>query len=337
MHQPPHYRESAVTVSVLVVNHNGGTYLARCLAALAAQTVTDFEALVLDCASTDDSFAIATGHGDDPRFRFWPLGENAGFARANNLAAAAARGHWLALLNPDAFPDPGWLAALLAAAARHPEVGLFGSTQWCEDGTLDGGGDNYHAAGIAWRGGHGLAMNPPAGDYQTFGPCAAAMMVDRRRFLELGGFDERFFCYCEDVDFAFRWRLAGGQAIQAAGAEVIHVGGASAGPASAFARYHGLRNSVWTFVKCMPLPLLWVLTPAHLALLLAMVLRATIRGHGGVALRALRDAAAGLPALWSERKRVQARRNARTNTIAAALTWSPRALLDRRIHRLDQA
>ncbi|MBI3445408.1 MAG: glycosyltransferase family 2 protein [Magnetospirillum sp.] len=337
MQHSPEYREIQPTVSVLVVNHNCGDYLRRCLEALAAQDFTDFEALIVDCASTDGSFAATGSLAEDLRFRLMPLAENAGFARANNLAAAAARGPWLALLNPDAFAAPDWLSRLLAAARRHPQTRLFGSTQWREDGRLDGGGDNYHAAGIAWRGGHAQAIAPPEGDYPTFGPCAAAMMVDRRGFLDLGGFDERYFCYCEDVDFAFRWRLAGGSSLQVSDAAVVHVGGASSGAASPFARYHGLRNSVWTFVKCMPGPLLWLLAPLHLSLLLVMLGRGMVKGHARTFLEAVTDAAKGLPGIWVERRRVQSGRRARLGAIAAALAWSPKALLDRRIHRLDQA
>jgi len=195
----PNSLETGAAVSIVVVNYNGGGHLIRCLEGLARQSYPAFEVLAFDCASTDGSFeAAAACHDHDIRFRFQALGYNAGFAKANNIGAREAKGQWLLTLNPDAIPAPGWLQALLDGGVRHPDVGLFGCTQW------------------------------RARDYETFGPCAAALMVDREGVLELGGFDESFFCYFDDVDFAFRWRLAGGRAMLIPVAEVAHVGGSGA-------------------------------------------------------------------------------------------------------------
>src|SRR5262249_4042407 len=95
--RPPH-------VSVLIVAYQSAATLARCLDALAAQTFTDFEVLLVDNASADGAAAReAAGRAN---IRFFPQGENLGFAAGNNLAAREARGRWLALLNPDAFAKP---------------------------------------------------------------------------------------------------------------------------------------------------------------------------------------------------------------------------------------
>jgi N-acetylglucosaminyl-diphospho-decaprenol L-rhamnosyltransferase len=326
-------------VSVVVVNYNSGPHLVHCLAALAGQTVSEFEVLILDCASGDDSFEAARSKmKSDPRFRFHPLGHNAGFARANNLAASEATGRWLVLLNPDAFPDADWLQRLGEAAIRYPDVELFGSQQWdaVHGGILDGAGDCYGISGLAWRGGHGRSEPPPSGDYQTFGPCAAAMMVCRQRFLSLGGFDERYFCYFEDVDFAFRWRLVGGRSLQVGGAKVRHVGGACSVGRSDFARYHGLRNAIWTFVKNMPGYLFWLLLPLHLAMLGAMLVRAAARGHFAITLKAVVDAAKLLPQVWEQRRPLQSGRRISPGDIARSLSWRPLAMIRRGIHVIDR-
>ena len=310
-----------VAVSVIVVNFNAGAHLARCLGALARQSFADFEAIVADNASRDDSLAAARAAIDgDPRFRFVENGANLGFATANNRAAETAGGAWLAFLNPDAFAAPDWLESLIAATRRHPRAALFGSTQLLDANTarLDGAGDAYFAPGLPWRGLHGAPVATlPDGDGETFSPCAAASFVRADLFRALGGFDEAFFCYCEDVDLGFRARLAGEICVQARAAIVRHVGGASSG--SAVARYYGTRNLVWTFWKNMPLPLLALLAAPHLAILLFLLLRAVPRGDGAIVARALTDAFKGLPAIL--RRRTPHR--APLAAIVRALTWNP--------------
>jgi len=312
--------------SILIVNYNAGAHLARCVAALLGQDFPDFEVLLLDNGSSDDSWAAAQAVvAGDARFHFEAAGTNLGFAAGNNRLSAQASAPWLAFLNPDAFAEPGWLSALLAAAVRHPDVSLFGSLQIDahDPARLDGAGDRYFAPGLAWRGGFGWPAAAKLHEGEVFSPCAAASLCHRHTFLAAGGFDERFFCYLEDVDLAFRLRLAGGTAIQVPAARVHHVGGASSGgAASAFARYHGSRNMLWCFVKNMPGPLFWLLLPLHAALLLMLLVRAVPQGMGGSVARGLRDGLCGLGPIWASRRSLQAARRASSAQIAQALTWN---------------
>jgi len=319
-------------VSVLIVNFNSGTYLARCLEALRRQTVTRFEVLLLDNASRDGSLERARAAAGDLSVRFEASAENLGFAAGNNRLAARARAPLLALLNPDAIPAPDWLERLLTAAAEHPEVAMFGSTQLAlgDPQRFDGVGDAYFAAGLPWRGGHGRPARALPPRFESFAPCAAAALYRRDGFMALGGFDARYFCYVEDVDLAFRWRLAGGRALQVSDAVVQHAGSISAGAApSGFAAYHGMRNLIWTFVKNMPGPLFWPLLPAHAALVKLLLLRALLQGNGRPAWRGIVHAVAALPAIWAERRAVQARRRASAWRIAAALNWAPWRMFER--------
>lgn len=320
---------SAATVRVVIVNYNGAGCLPRCLAALAAQTFAGFEAVVVDNASTDGSAGLPLPDG---RFRWLRLGRNAGFAAGNNRGAEGFGGRWVVTLNPDAFAEPSWLERLMAAAERHPDATMLGSTQLdgADDGRLDGAGDCYLAAGLMWRGGYGrpAAELPPEGE--VFGPCAAAAAYRRDVFEAAGGFDESFFCYCEDVDLAFRLRLAGGHCVQVADAVVHHLGSAISGRASPFTHYHSARNRLWVFVKNMPGPAFWLLLPVHAAASLALLAWAAWRGHGDAVRRGLADGVAGLPAVWRERRRIQAGRRQTVAAILGAISWSPLALLRRR-------
>ena len=322
----------APRVSVLIVNFDSGHWLERCLRALCRQSVAAFEAVVLDNASRDGSFARARAAFDDPRIRFEVSDHNLGFAGGNNRAARWARAPLLATLNPDAIPAPDWLERLLAAAAAHPDVAMFGSTQRAASNPtrFDGIGDAYFVLGLPWRGGFGRTIRPLPPSFESFAPCAAAALYRRDGFDALGGFDERFFCYVEDVDLAFRWRLVGGRALQVSDAVVEHAGGASAGAAaSGFAAYHGMRNLIWTFVKNMPGPLFWMLLPGHLVLVALLLLRAGVRGDLRAVARGVGHALAALPEIWSERRALQLRRRASVWQIAKALNWAPWRLIDR--------
>src|SRR5688572_31797165 len=115
-----------MTIAVLVVNWNAGPLLSRCLQSLAQQRRPPDRIIVVDNASSDDSLDSAAPYlGSAQVIR---LKDNVGFARANNIAAQAAGAvDALALLNPDAFPEPGWLAALVDAAGRSPGFAAFAS------------------------------------------------------------------------------------------------------------------------------------------------------------------------------------------------------------------
>ncbi len=259
MSTPP----SRPAVSVIIVNYNAGEYLRPCVESLLTQTLPDFECILIDNGSTDGS--LQTLPELDERFTIIEAGENLGFAVANNRAAKKATADWLALLNPDAFARPDWLEKGMAARTRLPDTAMVGSTQYLalEPGCFDGLGDEYHAFGIAWRAGFGMPVTE-VHDRETFGPCGAGAFYDRSVFQSLGGFDERFFCYHEDVDLAFRMRLAGYRCVQSADAIIDHVSSAISGRASDFAVYHGTRNRIWTFFNNMPGPLLMVLTVPHI-------------------------------------------------------------------------
>jgi len=298
-------------VTVVIVNWNGDRFLDQCLSALLAQTVAPHEIILVDNASSDASLDIVRRF---PSVRLLAQNENLGFARGNNLAinAAAAESEWIALLNPDAFVESRWLEALLSAVRDNPSFDFFGSklVNAADPSVLDGAGDAYHVSGLVWRMEHGTSVSSVSGQLrEVFSPCAAAAMYRRSALLEVGGFDEDYFCYSEDVDLGFRLRLAGYRCLYVPSSVAHHVGsGTTGGQHSDFAVYHGHRNLVWTYVKDMPGVLFWAFLPLHLAMNLAALLVFTLRGQGGVMFRAKRDAVLGLPKMWAKRRQVQRNR-----------------------------
>ncbi|WP_300573958.1 glycosyltransferase family 2 protein [Phenylobacterium sp.] len=331
MNEPSGEDKAPPAVSVVIVAYNSGATLGRCVAALAAQTFADFELLIVNNDSPQREADPAAANL--PGARVIEAGGNLGFAAGVNLGAREARGRWLVLLNPDAYPDPDWLEELMAASRRRPQVLSFTSRQLMAQDrhVLDGLGDVMSAPAIPYRGGY---LTPDPGDTpegEVFSPCGAAMMVDRTLFLRLGGLDESFFCYCEDVDFGYRLQLAGEPTLLVPDAVIAHEGSASSGgPKSDFAVFHGVRNRFWVLIKNTPALLLPVVLPLHLLAFAVVSLRPQNRPLLSVTWRGFTAALAGLGPVWTSRRRTQAQRRASALQIARAMTWNPKDLSGRR-------
>lgn len=323
------------SASILIVNFNSGQHLEACLESLVGQTHENFEVIVLDNASNDDSMEKAQRIvANDARFQLVPENHNFGFAEGNNRAAGQAQADLIITLNPDAFPEPDWLETLLDAAHRYPDVAMFGSTQIdaAQPGKIDGAGDRYFAGGIPWREQNNsrLGAHAETGQsvYETFAPCAAAALYRTKAFRAVGGFDRRFFCFVEDVDLGYRLRRRNASCLQVIDARVRHVGGGAGGGRSDFARYYGTRNLIWCFFKNTPGALMPVLLPAHLLLLTVLALKTLLRGDPGPTLRGIRDGLAGISSARDIAHRGEMAPGGLLNVISA-MDWSPLAYLRR--------
>jgi GT2 family glycosyltransferase len=312
-------------IGVVIVNYNSGETLARCLESLSLQEYRDFITLVIDNGSSDGSTA---GIRDRfPGVVVMETGENLGFAAANNMAFRIMKDsvNWFALLNPDAFPSPGWLAALEKASREHAGYASFGSRCYSDDGhrLLDGIGDEYHISGLVWRRGYG-ADDRAAYDIgrDIFSPCAAAALYSRQAVAEAGGFDEDFFCYLEDIDLGFRLRLLGYKSRYVPDATVTHMGSVSAGMRSDLYVYYGQRNIVWTWIKNMPSPILAPFLLLHIAMNLLGVIKYTLAGRPGIALKAKADAIRGIGRQLGKRRRIQAGRRIEIGALMRCLKVS---------------
>ncbi|WP_317495598.1 glycosyltransferase [Haloechinothrix sp. LS1_15] len=345
-------------MSVIVVNYRGATDTARCLRSLASEL--DYPALEIICvdnASGSDDLEVLRAAAADMEavpVTVVPAAENLGFAGGCNLGARHARGSVLALLNSDATPDPHWVRSAVDALLADPTVAAVASKVlgW-EGDTVD-----FVDAGLTWFGmGYKRHADAPLACLDdaehdrakdVLFATGAAMFVRAEVFRELGGFDERFFLFYEDVDLGWRLNLFGWR--------VRYV------PASvAYHRHHGTmdtvdtpesgretflleRNALAALYKNLSEESLATLLPAALAL---AVRRATARGeldatqldprhrNGEVAVGDVavpRQALAGvlaidqfvelLPELRQARERVQ-RQRVRTDADLAPLLREP--------------
>ncbi len=317
------------TISVLIVTWNSAAYLPRCLDALAAQTYPDFEVILVDNCSSD-----ACVDGLETRYpsldlHIRRLDSNGGFASSNNLAAGLARGSWLAVLNPDAFPAPDWLERLLDATRVYTSC-FFASRQIQAEHPhrLDGEGDLYHFTGLALRRNYNFPVFAAGLPHEVFSACAAAAFYPRQQFLDAGGFDPDYFMYLEDVDLGFRLRLRGLRCVLVPAATVYHIGTASTGAGSSLSTYYGHRNLVWTYVKDMPSPWVWIDLPFHLAMNVFLTLYFTMTGRGSAMWRAKIDALRGLKAAIQKRGPIQAQRQVPVKAVLQAISQNPFAPLE---------
>jgi hypothetical protein len=214
------------SVSILVVNLNGRLLLADCLDSLAAQVypADRVEIILLDNGSSDDSVPYV--HQHHPAVKVVEAGRNLGFAGGNNRAARAASGKFLALINNDATADPQWLARMVEAAAADPQIACVGARILNQTGELiDFDGTAMNPYGRAFQIGEGLPARSLPGDdgpREILAPCGGAMLIRRELFEQLGGFDEDYIAYYEDVDLGWRSWLAGYRVVIEPRAVVYH-------------------------------------------------------------------------------------------------------------------
>ena len=245
-------------ISILVVNYNGGEVLGETLSSLMELRSEWHELILADNGSTDGSLHRAmVGFAEIQALK---LGANLGFGTANNRAAALATGDYLMLVNSDARPAPGCLSRLKSVLDRHPEVGLVSPYLRYPDGRRQ-----FHWAPTTSVFGEAVQMvrnrfESQPWVHRRFGRdrgwyTAACVLIRKTAFDAIGGFDEGFFLYFEDVDLCLRLRAAGWQLVDDPQASAVHIKGGSQAmaPSSAGglhyrlgqARYYRKHRPLW--------------------------------------------------------------------------------------------
>jgi GT2 family glycosyltransferase len=211
--------------TAIIPVHNRADLLERLLESVRAQTVVFSEIVVIDNASTDGAAEVARAFG----CRVIAMGENAGFARAVNCGWRAAATEWVAILNSDVELDKFWLERL----ARDLDKACFASgtiLSGADRGIVDGTYDLVSRAACAWRAGNGAAVGDLMPGPFPIAIAPATACLYRRDVLErLGGFDEAYGSYLEDVDLGLRCVNAGFMGIYVPGAIASHYGSATFG------------------------------------------------------------------------------------------------------------
>lgn len=236
-------------VSIIILNFNGRKILRKCLLNLNSLSYPKYEVIVVDNGSSDGSVEMVKNLF--PNVKLIENKENLGFAEGNNVGAKVARGKYIAFLNNDAFPTPGWLQKLVGTAEKDPKIAIVGSKIYRY------GSKKIESAGAIITYPLGVAPGRGAGErdkgkYSEVEEVAyvggAALLIRKDVFEKLGGFDSLYFCYHEETDLCWRARLAGYKVIYDPDAIVYHIGSYTS-KESYFKIYHINRNRIITNIK----------------------------------------------------------------------------------------
>jgi GT2 family glycosyltransferase len=225
-------------LAVIVVNWNTRDLLRRCLDSVAENTGSlKVQVIVVDNGSHDGSQEML--RSDYPGITRIENTTNVGFARANNQGAACASAPLLLLLNSDAAILPGTLRTAVAFMQAHPRVGIVGLQLLNDDLSLQPSGGRFPALASTmvsllpiprtWRLRYEECRSPRDYSRVTYidAVSGAALIVRRHLFEELGGFDEAFHFFCEDIDLCWRAKESGRAVAYLPSAEVVHSWGAA--------------------------------------------------------------------------------------------------------------
>jgi GT2 family glycosyltransferase len=301
---------SELSAAVVIPSWNSAGLLPRCLDSLADQGA-ELEPMVVDNGSSDGSVELLRERG----IPHLSLPTNTGFAAAVNLGAAHTRAPLVLALNADTVLEPGCVGRLGAALVADPGLGGVqprilqleaGAEEDVATARLYSRGMALSADGRAFEEGAGEPQDErSAAAREVFGVCGAACLLRRTLFDDLGGYDESYFAFYEDVDLNVRARIAGWRFAYVPGAVVWHVGNASwlaeaSGPGAWNARLVA-RNRLATQVKFVPARALPRIAAVEAGALGRATRQGRLRATLGGKLAALRR----LPGLLRQRRRLR--------------------------------
>lgn len=289
-------------VSVIIVNYNGRAFLDACISSILVQTYPRIEIIFVDNGSSDNSIDFIKDKF--PSVVILACNENYGFAKGNNIGIKASKGDLVATLNNDTKVTSRWIEELVQGINSNEKAGMCASKMLFmkEPEVINSTGICISRSGACWDRG---MFEQDRGQYDSyidvFGPCAGAAIYRRCMLEDIGLFDEDFCAYMEDVDLAFRGRLAGWKCLYVPNAVVYHFHGGTAGYVSDYTVYHGNRNIIWNVFKNFPTQFLVTSLPWIICRNLAVIPYYILKGHGSVILRSKIDAIKGMKKILSKR------------------------------------
>lgn len=313
-------------VDVIIPHYRSIRSLERCLGSLERTRYPSLNVLVVGNGSSDAS-ALSNIVALFPGVRLLALSENRGYAGGCNAGFQASVAEYVVFMNDDTLHDPFWLDELVAAARRDESVAALQpkilSLTEHEKGRAvfdyaGGAGGMIDRFGYPWCLGRSFfGVEKDAGQYDTpreiFWASGAAMLVRRKLFVEVGGFDHSFFMHMEEVDLCWRFRLAGYRVCSVPSSVVYHEGGASLAHGSPVKSYYNHRNNLRMLLKNRHLGSLPAILLVRLLLEPVAALFYLLKRGGGIAealsvARAFFDVVGEMPHLIRCRRAVQATR-----------------------------
>jgi len=224
-------------VSIIIVNYNGREYLEKCLKSLDKIDYENFEIILVDNNSTDNSIKFVKN--TYPSIMIIKLDKNYGFAEPNNIGAKNAKGKFLLFLNNDTIVTPNFITAMVQVINQDPKIIICQSRLLKPDGTVDSSGDYIDTLGRAFS-----LKEENLENRRIFSARGASMLVNKEKFFELGEFDKNFFASFEDVDLGWRANIFGYKVFLASQSIVYHTGGQTIKKINSELQFHGVKNTL---------------------------------------------------------------------------------------------
>lgn len=291
--------------SVIIPVYGNGYYLQKCLESLRSSTQQGFDVLLVDDASPQP----IEDHLSLPGVRCCRLARNQGPSHAINRGVEQTQSEWVVALNSDVECEQASLIRLIQALQQHPDFdfGVAKLIHPTHPATIDSVGDALLIGGGGYRVGRG-ELAP--GNYDS--PCpvlsaaGTASVYSRRLLEEVGGFDEDFFGFLEDLDLSLRAQLRGYRCLYIPAAIVYHHGGVSFGSRGDKEIYRLItRNQVWVVAKNYPARVLARAFPRIMVFQLLWCALMVQRGFVKAYLRGMWEAFRGLPRMLRKRAEIQ--------------------------------
>jgi|GEM_PF-227838 GT2 family glycosyltransferase len=242
-------------VSIIILNYNGKNYIRRCVESVLKSEYYNFELVIIDNNSTDDSFDIVKSEFHDDRIKLIRNSKNLGFASGNNLGVNYAKGEYIVLLNVDTEVDTKWLGELISVMQSDLTIGAAQAKLLSLDdkSLFDSAGDYLDFYGFSFRRG-GDWIEKDSGQYDNiqdiFSARGAAVITRKQIVQEIGLFDDDYFLSFEDIDFCWRVKLYGKRVTFVPKSIVYHKGaGISSENAGKVNSMHGTKNIMMTMLK----------------------------------------------------------------------------------------
>jgi len=314
--------ESLPPVSIVIVNFNGREFLQQCLRTLLNTNYPNYDAVVVDNASTDGSADEAeASFGSDSRIKIVRNSENVGHAEGCNIGARMTEGQYIVFLDSDIeFDAEEWLWELVKVMENDDSVGLAqAKIVLAEDKRcLDYVCEAVDALGT-WAANYGSKEERLKEKIEILAASSGCSIIRRKVFNQAGGFDGDYFIYDDDTDLSLRVRLMGHRILFVPSAIVIHRGGVLRG-VSGQMLYHSSKNRLYTALKNYELRNMWwrfsVLT--FFTFMVSVGFLATKKTKEAKAtLRGLASAIKDFRKIWTKRLLFQSKRQIRDSELVS--------------------
>ena len=224
-------------ISVIIVSYNGKTLLEKCLESLFKVNYDNFEVILVDNNSTDETVDFIKKNY--PSIILIKLDSNKGFAEPNNIGSKIAKGEHLLFLNNDTIVTPNFISELVKVMENDRKIAICQSLLLKLDGSIDSSGDFIDKLGVVYN------SKTKIDEIREISSARGASMIIRKKiFKELNGFDEKFFVSFEDVDLGWRTWISGYKVVINPKSIVYHLGGQTTNKMKSDIAFHGFKNQL---------------------------------------------------------------------------------------------